>query len=91
MVRVHDLIRRGQGAGVFRTDISADLLASVLHHILYGAAIDVASGRLNPTDAPHFVAEMALAVCAVPTSPQWTGPTIVVDQSYDFCSDVVIV
>jgi hypothetical protein len=64
--RVHDLIRRGQTEGVFRVDIPADLLASVLHHILHGAAGDVASGRLDPTGAPRFVAEMALAVCAVP-------------------------
>jgi AcrR family transcriptional regulator len=66
--RVHDLIRRGQAEGVFRADIPADLLASVLHHILHGAAGDVAAGRLDPTDAPRFVSEMALAVCAVPTT-----------------------
>ncbi|RKR86458.1 TetR family transcriptional regulator [Micromonospora pisi] len=64
--RVHDLIRRGQAERVFRVDIPADLLASVLHHILHGAATDVVAGRLDPTDAPRFVAEMALAVCAVP-------------------------
>jgi TetR/AcrR family transcriptional repressor of mexCD-oprJ operon len=63
--RVHDLIRRGQAEGVFRADFTADLLASVLHHIVHGAAIDVATGRLGPSDAPHLVAEMALAVCAV--------------------------
>jgi hypothetical protein len=34
--RVHDLIRRGQAEDVFRTDISADLLAGVLHHIRHG-------------------------------------------------------
>jgi TetR/AcrR family transcriptional repressor of mexCD-oprJ operon len=66
--RVHDLIRRGQTEGVFRADIPADLLASVLHHILHGAAADVAAGRLDPTDAPRFVAEMALAVCTPPTA-----------------------
>ncbi|WP_117211280.1 TetR/AcrR family transcriptional regulator [Allorhizocola rhizosphaerae] len=64
--RVHNLIRRGQTEGVFRADFSADLLASVLHHVLHGAAGDVAAGRLDPADAPRFVAEMALAVCAVP-------------------------
>lgn len=66
--RVHDLIRRGQTEGVFRADIPANLLASALHHILHGAAGDVAAGRLDPTDAPRFVAEMALAVCVVPTA-----------------------
>jgi TetR/AcrR family transcriptional repressor of mexCD-oprJ operon len=64
--RVYGWIRRGQAEGVFRADVAAELLASVLHHILHGAAIDVASGRLDPTDAPRFVAEMALAVCTVP-------------------------
>jgi TetR/AcrR family transcriptional repressor of mexCD-oprJ operon len=69
--RVHNLIRRGQAEGVFRADIPADLLAGVLHHVMHGAATDVASGRLDPTDAPRFVAEMALAVCAVPpATPQ---------------------
>lgn len=64
--RVHDLIHRGQTEGVFRTDIPADLLAGALHHLLHGAATDVATGRLDATDARGFVAEMALAVCAVP-------------------------
>ncbi|MFD0201966.1 MULTISPECIES: TetR/AcrR family transcriptional regulator [Saccharothrix] len=65
--RVHHLIRRGQAEGVFRADLPADLLAGVLHHILHGAAGDVVAGRLDPADAPHFIAEMALAVCAIPT------------------------
>ncbi|MGI5520544.1 TetR/AcrR family transcriptional regulator [Micromonospora sp. CA-259024] len=64
--RIHDLIRRGQAEDVFRADIPADRLASVLHHVLHGAATDVATGRLDATEAPHFVAEMALAVCVVP-------------------------
>jgi hypothetical protein len=64
--RVLDLIRRGLAEDTFRTDITADLLASVLHHILHGAAGDVATGRLDPADAPRLVAEMALAVCAIP-------------------------
>jgi TetR/AcrR family transcriptional repressor of mexCD-oprJ operon len=64
--RINDLIRRGQTDGVFRADLPADLLAGVLHHILHGTATDVATGRLDATDAPRLVAEMALAVCAVP-------------------------
>ncbi|GAA4716190.1 TetR/AcrR family transcriptional regulator [Phytohabitans rumicis] len=69
--RVHDLIRRGQTEGVFRADVPAELLASVLHHVLHGAATDVATGRLDAADAARFVAEMALAVCVVP--PARTG------------------
>jgi TetR/AcrR family transcriptional repressor of mexCD-oprJ operon len=69
--RVHNLIRRGQTESVFRADIPADLLAGVLHHVLHGAAMDVAAGRLDPIEAPRFIAEMALAVCAVPpATPQ---------------------
>jgi TetR/AcrR family transcriptional repressor of mexCD-oprJ operon len=70
--RVHDLIRRGQAGGVFRADVEPELLASVLHHVLHGAATDVATGRLDPVAAPRFVAEMALAVCVVP--PARTEP-----------------
>lgn len=33
-----------------------------------GAAVDVATGRLDPTDEPRFVAEMALAICTIPTA-----------------------
>ncbi|MEK8110476.1 hypothetical protein NKG94_51445 [Micromonospora sp. M12] len=71
--RVHCLIRRGQAEGVFRADIAADLLSSVLHHILHGAAGDVAAGRLDPVDAPNVVAEMALAVCALPGAGRMNG------------------
>ncbi|MEV1321500.1 TetR/AcrR family transcriptional regulator [Micromonospora arborensis] len=72
--RVHGLIRRGQAEGVFRADIAADLLSSVLHHILHGAAGDVAAGRLEPANAPRVVAEMALAVCVLP--PARSGPSV---------------
>jgi TetR/AcrR family transcriptional repressor of mexCD-oprJ operon len=66
--RVQDLIRRGQTEGAVRSDLSAELLASVLHHILHGAAGDVAARRLDPGDAPRVLAEIALAVCAVPSA-----------------------
>ncbi|MEV6928291.1 TetR/AcrR family transcriptional regulator [Dactylosporangium sp. NPDC051485] len=59
--RVDDLIRRGQAEGVFRTDLPADWLVSVLHHVLHGAALDVAAGQLDRADAPHFISETILA------------------------------
>ncbi|GIJ30756.1 putative TetR family transcriptional regulator [Micromonospora qiuiae] len=59
--RVDNLIRRGQAEGVFRTDLPADWLVSVLHHVLHGAALDVAAGRLDRADAPHFISETILA------------------------------
>ena len=64
--RIHDLIRRGQAEGVFRADFTPQQLAGALHHVLHGTASDVAAGRLQPDEAPRFVAEMALAVCAAP-------------------------
>jgi TetR/AcrR family transcriptional repressor of mexCD-oprJ operon len=67
--RVSDLIWRGQAEGVFRADLPADWLTSVLHHLMKGAAQDVATGRLDPTDAPRFIAETALAVCLAPGPP----------------------
>ncbi|MEV0153778.1 helix-turn-helix domain-containing protein [Micromonospora sp. NPDC050686] len=59
--RVDDLIRRGQAVGAFRTDLPADWLVSVLHHVLHGAALDVAAGRLDRADAPHFISATILA------------------------------
>lgn len=59
--RVHDLIRRGQADGVFRTDLPAQWLASVLHYILHGAVGDVAAGRLDPAAAPRYLSAVTLA------------------------------
>jgi AcrR family transcriptional regulator len=59
--RIHDLVRRGQAAGVFRTDLPARWLASVLHHLLHGAVADVAAGRLDPADAPRYLSAVTLA------------------------------
>jgi TetR/AcrR family transcriptional repressor of mexCD-oprJ operon len=62
--RVDDLIRRGQAEGVFRADLPTSWLVSVLHHVMHGAAIDVAKGRLDRTDAPRFISETILAAYA---------------------------
>jgi TetR/AcrR family transcriptional regulator, mexCD-oprJ operon repressor len=65
--RVDDLIHRGQAEGAFRTDLPASWLTSALHHLLKGAAADVAGGRLNRQEAPRLVAETILAAYT-PTS-----------------------
>jgi hypothetical protein len=62
--RVNDLIRRGQAEGVFRADLPASWLASLLHHVMKGAAADVAAGRLDPADAPRFISEAILGAYA---------------------------
>ncbi|MFE1782667.1 TetR/AcrR family transcriptional regulator [Streptomyces sp. NPDC059506] len=61
--RVGDLIGRGQAEGAFRRDLPASWLAGVMHHIIKGAAADVADGRLDRTDAPRFIAETVLGAC----------------------------
>jgi|Tabmets5t2r1_1033131.scaffolds.fasta_scaffold06107_3 TetR/AcrR family transcriptional repressor of mexCD-oprJ operon len=59
--RLEHLVRRGQAEGAFRTDLPADWLVSALHHLMKGAASDVASGRLDRDQAPHFIADTMLA------------------------------
>jgi TetR/AcrR family transcriptional regulator, mexCD-oprJ operon repressor len=59
--RVGALIRRGQSEGSFRADLPATWLVSVLYHLLKGAAADVASGRLDPADAPRLIVATVLA------------------------------
>ncbi|MDT0533157.1 TetR/AcrR family transcriptional regulator [Micromonospora sp. DSM 115977] len=63
--RVDQLIRRGQDEGVFRVDLPASWLTSVLHHIMKGAAADVASGKVDRADAPRLISETVLAAYQV--------------------------
>lgn len=64
--RVHKLISRGQSAGVFRTDLPAHWLAGVLHYVMKGAATDVATGRLDVSEAAPLISETILAAYAAP-------------------------
>ncbi|MDT0382135.1 helix-turn-helix domain-containing protein [Streptomyces sp. DSM 42041] len=59
--RVGDLVRRGQSEGVFRVDLPAGWLVSLLHHVMKGAAADAAQGRLDQADAPRFIVDTVLA------------------------------
>jgi TetR/AcrR family transcriptional regulator, mexCD-oprJ operon repressor len=67
--RLQQLIRRGQAEGAFRTDLPATWLVSVLYHILKGAAADASAGRLDPADAPRFIAATVLAAYTTPDEP----------------------
>ena len=67
--RAEELIRRGQSEGVFRSDLPSGWLASVLHHILKGAAADIRGGRLDLADAPHFITATVLAAYANANEP----------------------
>jgi|Tabmets5t2r1_1033131.scaffolds.fasta_scaffold23324_2 TetR/AcrR family transcriptional regulator, mexCD-oprJ operon repressor len=71
--RVQELVRRGQAEGIFRTDLPADWLVSVLHHLLKGAAADISGGRLDPTNAPHYITTTVLAAYAIPDGSQPHG------------------
>ncbi|MEH1097933.1 TetR/AcrR family transcriptional regulator [Micromonospora sp. CPCC 205561] len=63
--RVDQLIRRGQAEGVFRADLPATWLTSVLHHLMKGAATDVATGQLDRAEAPRLISETVLAAYRV--------------------------
>lgn len=65
--RVEGLIRRGQSECIFRDDLPASWLTSVLHYVMKGAAVDVEKGRLRKADAPRFISEVVLSACRAET------------------------
>jgi TetR/AcrR family transcriptional regulator, mexCD-oprJ operon repressor len=67
--RAEELIRRGQSEGAFRSDLPPTWLVSVLYHVLKGAAAEISSGRLDPSDAPHFIVATVLAAYANADAP----------------------
>jgi TetR/AcrR family transcriptional repressor of mexCD-oprJ operon len=67
--RAEELIRRGQSEGAFRADLPATWLVSVLYHILKGAAAEISAGRLDPSDASHFIVATVLAAYADGDAP----------------------
>jgi AcrR family transcriptional regulator len=67
--RAEELIRRGQSEGAFRSDLPPTWLVSVLYHVLKGAAAEISSGRLDPSDAPHFIVATVLAAYATADAP----------------------
>jgi TetR/AcrR family transcriptional repressor of mexCD-oprJ operon len=68
--RLEALIRRGQAEGVFRADLPTSWLASVLHHIMKGAAVDVRDGRLEQAAAPRLISETVLAAYTSRVAPE---------------------
>jgi AcrR family transcriptional regulator len=64
--RVEALIRRGQGDGVFRTDLPLTWLTSAVHLLVHGAAGEVRGGRLSKDRAPEVVAASVLGLLAPP-------------------------
>ena len=65
--RVEQLIRRGQQEGVFRSDLPSEWMAAAVHHLIHGAATDVANGRLAADAAPDLVVRTALSGVVAPS------------------------
>ncbi|WP_051147185.1 TetR/AcrR family transcriptional regulator [Glaciibacter superstes] len=64
--RVEALIRRGCDEGLFRTDMPISWLIAVLQQILHGASAEIASGRLDPADAPELIVSTVLGLLNPP-------------------------
>jgi TetR/AcrR family transcriptional regulator, mexCD-oprJ operon repressor len=70
VARVQDLVRRGQAEGVFRTDLPVEWLVNALHHLMKGAAVDVATGRLDEQKAAQYIVDTVLAAYASDHEPR---------------------
>jgi AcrR family transcriptional regulator len=64
--RVNDLIDRGQREGAFRDDLPVEWLASTMHYVMKGAAMDVAAGRLDPDVAGALIADVIVGAYSPP-------------------------
>ncbi|MBO9553679.1 TetR/AcrR family transcriptional regulator [Cellulomonas sp.] len=60
--RVRALLARGQAAGAFRDDVSADWLTSCAFAVLHLAAAEIRAGRLTEPQAPGVVSTTVLAI-----------------------------
>lgn len=70
MRRIRSLISRGQDDGVFRSDLPASWLVSVLYAMMHGAADEITAGRLSEEDAPQMITATLLSAYAPPTKRQ---------------------
>jgi AcrR family transcriptional regulator len=64
--RVEQLIGRGQGDGVFRTDLPVTWLVNAVQYILHGAAEEIRLGRLDPAEASGVVTATVQSILATP-------------------------
>lgn len=64
--RLEDLLRRGQGDGVFRTDLPVGWLVSAVHYLLKGAAEEERAGRLDAADIARVVTASVRSLLAAP-------------------------
>jgi AcrR family transcriptional regulator len=66
MVRVQQLISRGQTDGDIRTDLPRDWLVTTFYTLLHAAAEEANAGRLDPTQAGDVVAATVVAALTSP-------------------------
>jgi hypothetical protein len=64
--RLDALIRRGQRAGDFRTDLPRRWLVTAGYSVMHAAAEDCAAGRLDSADAARVIAGTLLAAFTPP-------------------------
>jgi AcrR family transcriptional regulator len=64
--RVRALIRRGQRAGAFRTDLPEQWLTTTVFSLMHAAAEDAAAGRIQPGDAAGLISATLLAAFTPP-------------------------
>jgi TetR/AcrR family transcriptional repressor of mexCD-oprJ operon len=64
--RVQSLIRRGQRAGTFRTDLPEQWLTTTTFSLMHAAAADAAAGRIKPGDAAGLITATLLAAFTPP-------------------------
>jgi hypothetical protein len=67
MLRVRQLIERGQAEGCFRTDQSSEWIAACFFAILHGASAEIRAGRLRETDAATVLTSTIRSLVSVPT------------------------
>jgi TetR/AcrR family transcriptional repressor of mexCD-oprJ operon len=73
MLRVRQLIERGQAEGSFRTDLSARWLTACFFSLLHGASSEIRAGRLDEADAANALPKTIWSVVATSvTSPSLT-------------------
>lgn len=73
MRRVREIIDRGRGDGVFRTDLPAPWHVVIFYNVAHGAADEITAGRLEVTDAAQMITATLFAAC---TPPGATVPAI---------------
>jgi AcrR family transcriptional regulator len=64
--RVQGLVRRGQEADEFRTDLPLDWLVSVVYAVMHNAADEVDAGRLPPEQAADVLVTTLTALLTAP-------------------------